>query len=278
VTAQNGAVALSWSGATDAGSGVSGYRLVVAQGNTPSTCDEGSLIYSGNLRSFTHTGLTNGTLYGYRVCPTDMAGNVSAGSVASTRPAPELQPPTGSLKINGGTTVTQHENVTLSFTATDVSGVARMCVSNTKTGCTNWESFSQSKQWSLATLNGSTAVFVWYEDTFGNRTVNPSSANILVDTMPPNNVVIRVSGGPARVNVTWVAAQDASGVANYILLFAPGTTPPANCSDGTKLYEGLLRSYTHLNLTQGSAYSYRLCARDKAGNLAGGAVATALAR
>jgi hypothetical protein len=277
-TAQNSAVALTWSGATDAGSGVSGYRLVVAQGNTPANCNEGSLIYNGNARSFTHTGLTNGTLYGYRVCPTDMAGNVSAGSVTSTRPAPELQPPTGSLKINGGTTVTQHEYVTLSFTATDVSGVARMCVSNTKASCSNWENFSQSKPWSLATLNGSTAVFVWFEDTFGNRTVNPSSANILVDTAPPPNVAIRVSGGPARVNVLWPAATDASGIALYTLLFAPGTTPPAGCSDGTKLYEGLQRSYTHLNLTQGSPYSYRLCATDKAGNLSTGAVATALAR
>jgi hypothetical protein len=55
-------------------------------------------------------------------------------------------------------------------------------------------------------------------------------------------------------------------------------TPPSSCIQGTKLYEGLLRSYTHLNLTPGSAYSYRLCAVDKAGNLSPGAVTTVRAR
>ena len=277
-SAQNRAAALSWSTATDAGSGVSGYRLVVAEGSPPANCTEGSLIYNGNARSFTHTGLTNGTLYGYRVCPADTAGNVGAGTVASTRPAPELKPPTGSLKINGGTSFTRSEDVTLSLNATDASGVARMCISNSKTSCTSWESFSQSKAWALATQNGSTTVFVWYEDTFGNRTVNPASANILVDKTAPINVNIRVSGGQARVNVTWNAAKDASGVSAYTLLFAPGTTPPSGCSDGTKLYEGLLRAYTHANLTPGSAYSYRICATDRAGNVSWGAVATALAR
>lgn len=277
-TAQNGAIALSWTAATDAGSGVSGYRLVVAQGNTPANCSAGSLIYNGSARSFTHTGLTNGTLYGYRVCPADLAGNVGVGSTASARPAPELQPPTGSLKINGGTTVTRSENVTLSFNATDPSGVTRMCISNSRTSCSAWESFSASKAWSLATVNGSTTVFAWYEDSFGNRTVSPVSATILVDTSPPANISIRVSGGTARVSVTWNAAQDVSGMSHYTLLFAPGTTPPSDCSQGTKLYEGLLRSYTHLNLTAGAAYSYRLCGTDRAGNVSRGAVATALAR
>jgi subtilisin family serine protease len=274
---QNSAVGLSWGAASDSGSGLSGYRLAVAQGSPPASCTEGSLIYTGNSRTFTHTGLTNGTLYGYRVCPTDMAGNVGAGSTASTRPAPELQPPTGSLKINGGTSVTRSESVTLSFTATDASGVARMCISNSKTSCTTWENFSQSKTWSLATPSGSTAVFVWYEDAFGNRTINPATANILVDNAPPTGVNVKVAAGQALVNVSWNAAQDASGIAAYTLLFAPGTTPPATCSAGTKLYEGLLRTFIHQNLTPGSSYSYRLCATDRAGNLSSGAVATTTA-
>jgi len=276
-SAQNSAAALSWSAATDAGSGLSGYRLVVAEGNPPANCNEGSLIYNGNSRSFTHTGLTNGTTYGYRLCPTDMAGNVGAGSVASTRPAPELQPPTGSLKINGGTAFTGSDNVTLSFSATDASGVARMCISNNKSSCTSWESFSPSKVWALATQSGPTSVFVWFEDTFGNRTLNPVSANILVDSAPPLDVIIRVTAGQARVSVTW-NGSDASGIQSYKLLFSPGMTPPSGCNTGTKLYEGPLRAYTHTNLTANASYSYRVCATDRAGNLSQGAVATISAR
>ena len=276
--AKDGAVTLSWSGMKDTGSGLGANRLVVSQGSTPASCDEGSLIYNGNARSFTHTGLTNGLVYGYRVCPADKAGNVGLGAVASARPVPEVQPPVGTIKIDGGSKVTSSQNVTLSFTATDVSGVARMCVSNDKTTCTNWEDYSASKAWALATQTGANSVYVWLEDTFGNRSKRPLTASIRIDTDPPTGVTVKPTAGVARVTVTWAAAKDASGVAAYTLVFAIGTAPPANCSAGTKLYEGTLRSYTHLNRTPGEAYSYRLCATDKAGNLSLGATGTAIAR
>ncbi|HET8935967.1 MAG TPA: S8 family serine peptidase [Polyangiales bacterium] len=272
------AMELSWTAGSDTGSGVAGYRLVVAETTAPASCSTGSLIYNGNARSFKHTSLTNGTLLGYRLCPVDLAGNLGTGSVTSARATPELVPPTGAVKINGGARVTRVEGVTLNLNATDTSGVAQMCISNTSDTCTRWEPFSATKAWSLAASRGKGSVFVWFEDIYGNRSRTPATVNIIVDTEPPAAVTLTVTGGPSRVNLTWPAASDVSGIGSYTLLYTPGLLAPTQCTNGTKLYEGPLRSYTHMGLTTGSAYSYRLCATDKVGNLSVGVVRTALAR
>ena len=123
-----------------------------------------------------------------------------------------------------------------------------------------------------------TSVYVWYEDAYGNRSTTPASATILVDSTPPTGVSLTATGAVKSINLTWPAASDPSGIAAYILVFATGTTAPASCAEGSKLYEGLNRSYTHMSLTTGTSYSYRLCALDKAGNRATGVVRTTTAR
>jgi hypothetical protein len=258
---------------------MSGYRLVVAQDAPPDNCNQGSLIYHGNARTFTHTGLTNGTLYGYRLCPSDLAGNVGPGSTVTVRPAPELEPPTGNLKINGGATVTSSENVTLNFTASDASGVARMCISNSDASCTSWETYAASKSWALPTQNGSTSVFVWYEDSYGNRSQSPVTANIFVDTAPPVDVKFQVEGGPGVIELSWTAASDPSGIDAYILVYVPeGQTPPDNCQEGTPMYQGMLRAQTHDSLNPDDKYHYRLCVRDRAGNVSWGVLKSGTAQ
>ncbi|MFT3696412.1 MAG: S8 family serine peptidase [Kofleriaceae bacterium] len=76
-------LALTWTAATDTGSGVASYKLVGASGSTaPASCSAGTALYSGTGRSFTHTVGTKAT-WSYRVCATDAAGNTSAGSTLS---------------------------------------------------------------------------------------------------------------------------------------------------------------------------------------------------
>jgi hypothetical protein len=48
----------------------------------------GTALYIGTETTFAHTGLVNGTLYTYRVCAVDNAGNTSTGATASAAPAP----------------------------------------------------------------------------------------------------------------------------------------------------------------------------------------------
>ena len=82
-TAGDGQVLLSWSGFSDVTSGIGSYRLVYSTSGTPDSCLSGANIYSGSETSYTHTGLTNGTTYYYRVCATDNAENASIGSNVS---------------------------------------------------------------------------------------------------------------------------------------------------------------------------------------------------
>ncbi len=86
-TAGDGQVSLNWSGFSDATSGIGGYVLVYSSSGTPDSCSSGTQIYAGSDTSYTHTGLTNGTTYYYRVCATDNAENASIGSKVSAMPS-----------------------------------------------------------------------------------------------------------------------------------------------------------------------------------------------
>jgi subtilisin family serine protease len=80
----------TWSGFSDAGSGLAGYRLVTGTtGAIAAGCQTGTIAYEGTALTFAQTLPTAGTLYA-RVCGKDALGNMSAGSaltVALAAPA-----------------------------------------------------------------------------------------------------------------------------------------------------------------------------------------------
>jgi len=82
-TAARTSVALSWGGFSDPLSGVASYTLVYARGSPPASCGAGTRLYAGSATSGAAPGLAAGTTYGFRVCATDKAGNVSAGVAKS---------------------------------------------------------------------------------------------------------------------------------------------------------------------------------------------------
>ena len=75
-----GYISLTWSGFSDALSGISRYSLVYSDTSAPTSCATGTLIYSGSDTFFTHTVPAQGVTYYYRVCAVDSAGNVSTGA------------------------------------------------------------------------------------------------------------------------------------------------------------------------------------------------------
>lgn len=82
-------LALSW-GAASEGNGLASpaYTVRRVAGTVPpADCATGTLVYQGNLTTATDTGLTNGSDYAYRVCATDVAGNISSGATATAQPA-----------------------------------------------------------------------------------------------------------------------------------------------------------------------------------------------
>lgn len=86
VAVQNSSVSLSWPGFTDSTSGIKAYKLVYGTAGAPAHCNEGMVIYTGSAASHIHVRLANGTVYGYRLCALDKAGNVSSGATATATP------------------------------------------------------------------------------------------------------------------------------------------------------------------------------------------------
>ncbi|MEW6419855.1 MAG: pre-peptidase C-terminal domain-containing protein [Nitrospirota bacterium] len=85
-TPRNTQVTLNWRGFSDAHSGIASYKVVYSTSSTPFSCSYGSQIYNGSDTTYTHTGLTNGKNYYYRVCAIDKTGNMSSGATISARP------------------------------------------------------------------------------------------------------------------------------------------------------------------------------------------------
>ncbi len=274
-TAGNAQVTLNWTGFSDPLSGIAGYKVVYSTGFAPSSCSTGTAIYTGANTSYIHTGLTNGTTCYYRVCATDKAGNLSGGAAASAKPVPETNPPRGSIVINGGAEATKSTAVTLTLTASDDSGAPiQMCISNT-TGCTLWTAFATTKSWTLTYGNGTKTVYVWFKDKWGNVNATPYFDTIILDTTAPVNGTVTPTAGNAQVTLNWTGFSDPlSGIAGYKVVYSTGFAP-SSCSTGTAIYTGANTSYIHTGLTNGTTCYYRVCATDKAGNLSGGATASA---
>lgn len=171
-------IQLDWPGFFDL-SGIKKYSLFYSTLAVPAGCSgTGLTLASDTSISYTHTGLTAGKIYYYRVCAMDNAGNTTTGATASMKAASDLNPPTGSILINAGVPITNSTAVKLTLSATDDSGpVAKMCISNTNT-CSSWVPYATSKFWTLTAGNGVKTVNIWFRDKFDNDTPAPYYATI----------------------------------------------------------------------------------------------------
>lgn len=179
LSALAGAAGLSWSGFGDLGSGVAGYVVLRELDRAPGSCSEGVEVYRGPGLSFVDAGRTGGLRVGYRVCAFDGVGNVSSGATGNVTPLDELDAPVISqITVADCLPAVSDRYVSLDIAASDASGLARMCVSNSPS-CSGWRSFQASSMWTLeAGAHGPRSVYVWLEDGLGNRSAAPAVATI----------------------------------------------------------------------------------------------------
>ncbi|MDH4226462.1 MAG: hypothetical protein OEV59_01725 [Deltaproteobacteria bacterium] len=86
-TPANYQIDLSWSGFSDAQSGIIKYKLLGSTGSVPADCSSGTvLLDNSSATSYAVAGTVNGTAYYYRVCAADEVGNMSAGVTGSATP------------------------------------------------------------------------------------------------------------------------------------------------------------------------------------------------
>jgi hypothetical protein len=271
---------LNWSGFTDTGgSGITGYRAVFQEGSAPSSCNMGTLVpgYAGTATTLVHTGLVNGTTYGYRICAIDAVGNISSGATVTGQPVPsDTTPPRGTLTINGGAVATRSTMATLTLTAADDGGGAiQMCLSNTAT-CGSWAPFEVTKSWGLAAGNGTTTVNVWYRDQWGNMSATPNSDTIFRDTTAPTDGTVTATPGDTQLTLNWSGFADTagSGITGYQTFFQEGSVPSSCSGTAVPGYAGTATTLVHTGLTNGTIYGYRVCAIDAADNISSGATAS----
>jgi len=248
---------------------------------------------AGTAVSYQLTGLTTGSTYFVQVSAVDSSGSESASSneerAAALTDGADTTPPTGALLINSNAPYTTWTAVTLSLSATDAVGVTGYYLSTgaTKPAATasGWVAVTATPSYSnlnvpytLSAGDGSKTVYAWFKDTAGNVSA-PAADSIVLDQMAPTSGTLTANPGSGQVTVSWAGASDAgSGLASsnpYKLVVQSGSSPASTCSTGTQLYQGTGASYTHTGLTNGTTYSYRLCAQDNAGNIAAGATASA---
>jgi hypothetical protein len=175
--------------------GTNNYDVRFLTGATPPTCSTGTSIYTGNLLTYDHTGLTNGTEYSYRVCAYDLADNVSNGATGSGTPS-AVQPVT----LNGSWTLasdtTDGNTISTAYTApagddrvlivivmTDDTGGARTVTGVTFNGSAVTEITSQS--------SGNNDVWIGYQALGAGS--GASIADIVQATFSANAYASRIA-------------------------------------------------------------------------------------
>jgi len=116
----------------------------------------------------------------------DAAGNLSSPAQAEIGLDTTL--PTGTLTISGGDELVNQRAVTLTLTATDAtSGMgagAMMCFSNDGENWSQFEPYSTTKPWELASGDGVKNLYAQFQDVAGNLSPNIKQT-IALDTTPP---------------------------------------------------------------------------------------------
>lgn len=263
-------ITIKWLSATDALSPIIQYRVMGSATGTPTSCTATPLgiVDAQGSNEYKHTNLPAGKKYYYRVCAVDAAGNISAGKTGSAVPIDTVAPANPKILINDDAPFTKKTSVTLTLSAEDAGGIAKICISITPT-CTSWVTFTPTKKISLPFGSGLKTVYAMFKDGAGNIS-SQTYDTILLDTVKPVDGKLTGMSMNGKVLLSWTNAVESggSGMDKYIVKL--GATSYPSCTTGTTLYEGMDTSFIHEGLTNGTSYYYRVCALDKAGNYSSG--------
>ena len=216
---------------------------------------DGSRVGSTPLTTYTDTGLSPGSTYGYRVSAYDWIGNESAKSTTLFVATADAAAPTAPVNLQG--TAVSTTRIDLAWTAsTDNVGVAgyRIYRDAAVIGTVAGTSFSDTALAEYTTYVYRVAAY----DAGGNESALSSSLTATtVDGTPPS-VPSNLQGAAAstsQINLTWTASSDNLGVAGYRVY-----------RNGSLVVSPAGTSYSDTGLTEATSYRYTVTATDAAGN------------
>ncbi len=154
------------------------------------------------------------------------------------------------------------------FTATDAVGVSGYMVKEVSTppgsGDAGWNGTAPSTV--VFTTKGSQTGYAFAKDAAGN--VSSAATDSVVITLPPTTVTsLSATAGDTQVVLNWTkptAGADSDLATNYDVIWATdsGFTSPTTISD-----IGDVATYTHTGRTNGTAYYYKIVAKNVAGSV-----------
>ncbi|MEN0066482.1 MAG: S8 family serine peptidase [Myxococcota bacterium] len=271
VEAGDQTVTITPSGFSDAESGLAGYIVLNSSTTEPGRrCRSGEVIYEGSANPIVLNGRPNGETHHLRVCAVDAAGNVSSGVAAVATPVPESTGPVGTIDIENGARYSRSSTVTVNLSAQDDSGVTDMCITS-RPPCRRFRPFESQVTWTIGT--GDTTITVRFRDQWGNEGADVSDV-IGLDRTAPKDGTLQADRSDSELVLRFTNfTDDQSGVASYKLFQVEGVTPPRSCR-GNPSWTGTSSSVTLGGLTNGTPYSFLVCAVDAVGNTSRGTKAT----
>jgi hypothetical protein len=225
------------------------YRLNGAENRNVSVNGQPRITLEGNSNTLEYWGIWSNGNDSIELAHANLAG------IKLDKTLPE-----GSIQINGNATYSATSTVTLTVTASDlVSGIQKVRFSNDGVWDTEpWETFTNSKNWTLTAEDGLKHVYYQIMDNAGLTT--SLEASIILDTTKPvvNAGSNRVISSGSKLDFDAAASSDPNGIASYIWSFGDGQN-----QEGQKV--------SHVYSVAGS-YTVTLEVRDHAGNNASNSI------
>jgi YD repeat-containing protein len=254
-------IGLTWSASTD-NVGVTGYEIQRCAG---SGCSNFSTITTTTATSYPNSGLSQNTMYRYRVRSFDAANNFSAYSaIASATTAADGTPPT----VPGGLTANAASGtqVNLSWSASTDTGGSNLSGYKIErcqgSGCSSFAQIASTTSTSHSDSGLSSGATYLYRvrayDGAGNHSGYSSTATAATpDTVAPSAPTGLAAAAPTStsVNLTWTGSTDNVAVSGYRIY-----------RGGTQIGTTSATNYTDNGVVGSTAYSYTVSAYDAAGN------------
>jgi len=149
-------------------------------------------------------------------------------------------PPTGTISINAGATITNSSQVTLTLAASDASGVTKMRFSNDNSTWSDSENYATTRGWFLPSGDGAKQVFVGYQDLAGNWSAAPIVASIVLDATPPT-ITTTPAGGVFNTSQAVHLTTNEPAIIYY-------STDGSNPTTSSAVYSGLVSISSSSNL------------------------------
>src|SRR5450755_1181195 len=252
---------LSWTASTGS-LGVANYVVKRCQG---AGCSNFAQIAAPTSTTFSDTGLTTGTSYGYEVQAIDTAENLSAFSTPASVTTQSLPTVPGNLTATAISTT----QINLTWTAsTSTVGLANYVVKRCQgAGCSNFTQIAAPVSSTLNDTGLTPSTSYSYEVQAVDTAANTSAVSTIASatsqgppSVPGNLTAAAVSA--SQIHVSWTASSSSVGLANYVVERCQG----AGCSNFAQIAAPVATTFNDTGLTLGTSYSYEVKAVDAAAN------------